>query len=97
MSLAAQNPALGDFSGHVGQSFVVSVAGHRLMLKLVAADELKGSLREAGGFRLEFLGPAEPMLDQGIFPFELEAERFDLFIVPIGRSDQGTRYEAVFY
>jgi len=97
MSLAAQNPALGDFSDWVGQSFAVTVAGHRLLLTLVAAEELQGSLREAGGFRLEFLGPVDPMLEQGIFPFEIEAGRFDLFIVPIGRSAEGTRYEAVFY
>jgi len=97
MSLAAQDPALGDFSGRVDQAYTVSVGGHRLMLTLEAAEELKGSLREAGGFRLQFLGPADPMLDQGIFPFELEAERWELFIVPISRSPEGTRYEAVFY
>ena len=97
MSEAPQNPALSDLSGLVGQSFAVAVGGHRLMLTLVAAEELHGSVRDAGGFRLEFLGPADPMLDQGIFPFELEAERWDLFIVPISRSAEGTRYEAVFY
>jgi hypothetical protein len=97
MSLAAQNPSLGDFSGWVDQGFAVSVGGHRLILRLVAADELQGSLREAGGFRLEFLGPVDPMLEQGIFPFEIEAERYELFIVPIGRGAEGTRYEAVFY
>ncbi|HEV2817863.1 MAG TPA: hypothetical protein VGW40_11670 [Allosphingosinicella sp.] len=97
MSLADQNPALDDFSGWVGQSFAVPVGGHRLMLTLEAAEELRGSARDAGGFRLQFLGPAELMLDQGIFPFEIEAERFELFIVPIGRDQRGTRYEAVFY
>jgi Domain of unknown function (DUF6916) len=97
MSLAEHNPALGDFSGRVGQGYAVSVGGHRLMLTLEAAEELQGSRRDAGGFRLEFLGPVDPMLEQGIFPFEIEAERFELFIVPIGRSAQGFRYEAVFY
>ena len=97
MSLGAQNPAIGDFSGRVGDSFTVRVGGHCLMLALEAAQELPGSMREAGGFRLEFLGPAEPMLEQGIFPFEIEAECYDLFIVPIARDQRGTRYEAVFY
>jgi len=97
MSEAAQNPALSDFSGLVGQSFAVAVGGHRLMLTLVAAEELAGSVREAGGFRLEFLGPADPMLNQGIFAFQSEGRRYDLFIVPLGRSAEGTRYEAVFY
>ena len=97
MSEAAQNPALSDFSGLVGQSFAVAVGGHLLMLTLAAAEELHGSVREAGGFRLEFLGPADPMLTQGIFPFEIDEERYDLFIVPLGRSAEATRYEAVFY
>ena len=97
MSSAAPNPALSDFSGWVGHSFAVPVRGHRLMLALEAAQELPGSMREAGGFRLEFLGPADPMLNQGIFPFEIEGELYELFIVPLGRDDRGTRYEAVFY
>jgi hypothetical protein len=94
---AAQNPALADFSGWLGQSFAVPFRGERLMLTLDAAEELQGSTREAGGFRLEFLGPVEPMLEQGILRFEIQAERYDLFIVPIGRDKRGTRYEAVFY
>ena len=97
MSETAQNPALGDFSGRVGHSFAVPVGGHLLMLTLGAAQELHGSQRDAGGFRLEFIGPADPMLPQGIFPFEIEGDRYELFIVPIGRSAEGTRYEAVFY
>lgn len=97
MSEAAQNPAIGDFAGWLGHSFAVAAGGDRLMLTLEAAQELRGSVREAGGFRLEFLGPVQPMLNQGIFRFEIEAERWELFIVPIGRSAEGTRYEAVFY
>jgi uncharacterized protein DUF6916 len=97
MSAAAQNPAVGDFSGRLGHSFAVRIRGDCLMLALEAAEDLPGSAREAGGFRLEFLGPAEPMLEQGIYPFEIAEERWDLFIVPIGRSAEGTRYEAVFY
>ena len=97
MSSAAQNPSVGDFSGRVGRSFAVPVRGHRLMLTLEAAQELPGSARDAGGFRLEFLGPSDPMLNQGIFLFEIEDERYDLFIVPLARDERGTRYEAVFY
>lgn len=88
---------LDDFAHWVGYSFSVSVRGHRLLLALEAAEALDGSQRPGGGFRLEFLGPPEPMLDQGIFPFEIEQQRYELFIVPIGRSQDGTRYEAVFY
>ena len=97
MSLADQDPKLADFSGRVGEGFVLAVGDHRLAATLVAAEPLQGSLRESGGFRLEFIGPTDPMLDQAIFRFESAGESWDLFIVPIGRSAEGTRYEAVFY
>jgi hypothetical protein len=97
MTATDGGPTIGDFSGRVGDSFTVRVGGHCLMLALEAAQELPGSVREAGGFRLEFLGPADPMLAQGIFPFEIDGERYELFIVPLGRDESGARYEAVFY
>ena len=97
MSSAAEGPTVDDFTGRVGYSFAVAVGGQCLMLTLEAAEELQGSVRDGGGFRLEFIGPVDPVLEQGIFAFEIEAERYDLFIVPIGRDTRGTRYEAVFY
>jgi hypothetical protein len=97
MTLESQDPRLEDFSGLIGESVVLSAGGHRLMMTLAAAEALHGSVRDSGGFRLEFLGPAEPMLEQGIFPFEIAGERWDLFIVPLGRGAEGVRYEAVFY
>ena len=87
----------GHFSGRVGRSFEVEMGGHRLSLTLDAAQELPGSPRPGGAFRLEFLGPPDPVLDQGIFPFEIDQERFELFVVAIGRDTKGTRYEAVFF
>lgn len=97
MMESGQAFALADFAGWVGYSFSVPVRGHRLLLALEAAEALAGSQRPGGGFRLEFLGPAEPMLEQGIFPFEIEEQSYELFIVPLGRGQDGTRYEAVFY
>jgi hypothetical protein len=97
VSAAGPDLAIGDFSPRVGDSFSVPVRGHRLMLALAAAQDLPGSARAGGGFRLEFLGPTEPALAQGIFPFEIDSDRYELFIVPIGRDERGTRYEAVFY
>jgi Domain of unknown function (DUF6916) len=97
MMESAQDLDLDDFAGWVGHSFTVPVRGHRLLLTLTAAEALHGSPRPGGAFRLEFLGPAEPMLGQGIFVFEIENERYELFIVTIGRDQAGTRYEAVFY
>jgi hypothetical protein len=85
------------FSDRVGKSFEVAAQGHRLSLTLDAAQELPGSPRPGGAFRLEFLGPHDPVLDQGIFPFEIDKDRFELFVVAIGRDTKGTRYEAVFF
>src|SRR5580765_3588237 len=85
------------FSGRVGESFDVAVGGHRLSLMLDAAQDLPGSLRPGGAFRLEFLGPPDPVLAQGILPFEIGKDRFEIFVVPIGRDARGTRYEAVFF
>ena len=86
-----------DFNRRVGQVFVVTVQGHRLDLVLQAAQGLPGSSRIGGGFRLEFMGPSDPVLAQGIFPFEIGRDRYEIFVVPLSRDQQGTRYEAVFY
>ena len=48
-------------------------------------------------FALEFLGPADRLLPQRIYCFESAAiGRFELFIVPVGRDPDGTRYQATF-
>ena len=48
-------------------------------------------------FSLLFLGPADRVLPQRMYPFECEPlGRFELFIVPIGRDQHGVRYEAAF-
>jgi uncharacterized protein DUF6916 len=86
-----------DFSGLVGKACEVHVAGHNVPMTLEEAQEVPGSQRESGGFRLEFAGPPDPMLAQGIFPFLFGEERFELFVVPIGRDRHGTRYEAMFF
>jgi hypothetical protein len=87
----------GHFSGRVGESFAITVGGDRLSLILEAAQEVPGSPRPGGAFRLEFLGPADPLLDQGIYPFEIGEDRFEIFVVAIGRNARGIRYDAVFF
>jgi len=48
-------------------------------------------------FSLVFLGPPQSVLPQAIYRFEHdEIGAFELFIVPVGRTPQGVRYEAVF-
>jgi hypothetical protein len=48
-------------------------------------------------FSILFQGPREPLLPQHIYQMEHETMgSFDLFLVPIGRDEKGTTYEAVF-
>ena len=70
--------------GRVDESFEVAVGEDRLKLILETAQEVPGSPRPGGAFRLEFLGPADPVLDQGIYKFEIGEDCFEIFIVAIG-------------
>jgi hypothetical protein len=48
-------------------------------------------------FSLIFIGPPEPLLPQAIYRLEHpELEPLDIFIVPVGRDADATRYEAIF-
>jgi hypothetical protein len=48
-------------------------------------------------FALEFLGPADRLLPQRMYWFEsAPIGRFELFIVPVSRDPNGTRYQATF-
>jgi hypothetical protein len=48
-------------------------------------------------FSLLFRGPVEPVLPQRIYRLKHESvEAIEIFIVPVGRDQSGTTYEAVF-
>ena len=94
---AVPDPSFADFSGRIGARFEVEAGGERVGLILESARDLPGSPRPSGGFRLEFLGPVDPLIDQGVFGFAIEGVRYEIFIVPVARDASGTRYEAVFY
>ncbi|QAY75202.1 hypothetical protein [Sphingosinicella sp. BN140058] len=79
-----------------GQHYDVAVGETVLKLVVQRVQPLEQAIRAAGGFRLEFLGPADPILPQAIYPFAGQGETKEIFIVPIGRSDAGTQYEAIF-
>jgi hypothetical protein len=85
-----------DFSDRVGKTFDVRVAGHQLSPKLIACQELPPSKRVGGAFRLEFQGPFNPQLGQGVFSFRIDSDQYDLFIVPVGPNPHGMVYEAIF-
>jgi hypothetical protein len=88
---------LGDFENRVGKTFTVHAHGNNLQLVLRACQELPGSKRDGGAFRLEFAGPLNPRLGQGVFPFQIDHDSFGIFIVPIGESQRSMRYEAVYF
>jgi len=95
--MTTRNPTHADFSARLGDAFEVRVAEHRVPMTLDAVQELPDSGREGGSFRLEFLGPSDQFLGQGMFPFLSGDERFELFIVPVGQDADRIRYEAIFF
>jgi len=86
-----------EFAGAAGTVYQVPSGDERFELTLELAEEVPSAGREGGSFRLEFLGPFEPVLPQAIYSFCHGTDAMEIFIVPIGRTSAGTRYEAVFY
>jgi len=91
-----RDPVFEDFSDKIGESFEVELDGASLSLVLEEAEALPRSIRESG-FRLQFRGPYEPILPQAIYGLSNGGEADEIFIVPIGRDDAGTKYEAIFF
>lgn len=88
--------SLADFEGNVGEPYEIVFADGTLPAVLEKAQALPRSMREAGAFRLEWRGPADPSLEQAIYRFRRGERVFDMFIVPVGRDSSGTLYEAIF-
>ena len=88
-----------DFSGRVGERFsAVAADGRPLMLTLASI----GALSAAPGaarmpFSLEFRDEASEHVPQQTLAVEHpEMGAFNLFVVPLGPSPDGMRYEAIF-
>jgi hypothetical protein len=90
----------------VGTLFQVTLEdGNTLEMKLIDAAPFELPKRPARGsrqpkrlpFAIYFLGPHDPILPQHMYDFRgAGIELLNLFIVPVGRDDEGTEYEAVF-
>ncbi|RYD30011.1 MAG: hypothetical protein EOP57_00800 [Sphingomonadales bacterium] len=86
-----------DFFGREGSVYTLEAGGMAFALQLDRVQQLADSGRTGGSFRLEFVGPATPILAQSIYVFrDADGER-EIFIVPIAGEPAGARYEAVFY
>jgi hypothetical protein len=88
--------SLADFEVFVGEPHEIVFDDGTIAMVLEKAQGLPRSMREAGAFRLEWRGPAEPVLAQAIYRFRRGEQLFDMFIVPVGRDASGTLYEAIF-
>ena len=86
-----------DFAGGEGRIYQVDIDAGGIALTLETAVELPPSGRSAGSFRLEFRGPCDPILPQAIYRFRSGDETREIFVVPIGREEKGTLYEAIFF
>jgi hypothetical protein len=89
-------PVFDDFSAALGERFQVEADGATLTFVLEEARELPHPVREKGSFRLQFRGPADPVLPQAIYRFARGGDAWDLFIVPSGRDGEGATYEVTF-
>lgn len=96
---APASPTLDTFTPVVGDSFTVgSEGGATVELVLVEAtpqDIGPGAPRPA--FSLLFHGPPDPLLPQATYRFEhASLGEMGIFIVPLGRDEHGSTYEAFF-
>lgn len=94
------NLTIDDFLAHLNQTFQLALDDtSSLVLELVEANKL-GRQPDEGrrhAFSIIFHGPAEPLLPQQIYRLNhAEMGSLDLFLVPLGPTRTGLRYEAVF-
>jgi uncharacterized protein DUF6916 len=87
---------LQDFDGREGESFELLLDETIVPVTLASVRKLPRSVRDGDSFLLEWLGPSDPTLPQGIYAFRDGDETYEMFIVPVRRDGDGTHYEAVF-
>ena len=85
------------FGGVVGTTFRADLDGSVVELQLTQADRAPGEARPDNAFSLLFKGPPDPFLPQGIRELvHDELGSHAIFLVPVGQSEDGYLYEAVF-
>lgn len=90
---------LQTFAPAVGENFTVGgEGGAKVDLLLVeATPQDAGPHAPRPPFSLLFQGPADPFLPQATYRFEHGSlGEMEIFIVPLGRDEHGTVYEAFF-
>ena len=90
-----------EFSRQVNTNFRLKLdTPQPIHLKLVEVKGYSKNAEERSGmerFSLFFTGPADPFLPQLMYSLSHEVMgEFEIFLVPIGKTADGFRYEAVF-
>lgn len=86
-----------DFEPVRGQTFRLASPAGDLDLRLAEVQTIETAQRAGGGFSLTFAGAPGPYLPQAIYPLTNEKlGTLEIFLVPIGPTDGGNGYEAVF-
>ena len=98
MSVTVANTLTGDaFASQVNTRFRL-IAGPDAVMEVELIEFTSGSKSaQYEAFSLVFQAPVGAPLEQRIYSLEHESMgAFELFLVPIGKSPDGVRYEAVF-
>jgi hypothetical protein len=90
-----------EFSKHVNTNFRATLeAETKTDLELIEVKTYTSRHEEQTGmerFSVYFTGPLEPHLPQSSYTFQHdEMGEFEMFLVPLSRNEQASRYEAVF-
>ncbi|HEY6331745.1 MAG TPA: hypothetical protein VI756_20630 [Blastocatellia bacterium] len=85
------------FSAEVGTRFQMAYGdAHIADLELISANDLSTGPRHIQ-FSLVFLGPEHCPLEQKIYQLKHDnLGTLDVFLVPVGKTDKGIEYEAIF-
>jgi hypothetical protein len=89
-------PELAQFRAALDTPFTLEGSHVLRLVEAEATDERAASMAR-DPFRLEFLGPTDPVLPQRTYRLEHAAlGPLEIFLVPIARDAGGTTYEAIF-
>lgn len=93
--------SLETFSPAVGTAFLAETEAGAVSLVLAEVTTREQYVPDAPDgwrpFTLSFTGPPEPFLDQRTYRLTNDATGpVDVFVVPVARTTDGFRYEAVF-
>jgi hypothetical protein len=88
------------FAEQLNTKFYVPLEDRRVELELVAVEGDKSSMEKIEGierFAIYFQGPGDFYLPQHTYRMEHDAlGALEIFMVPVGKDNNGFRYEAIF-